>query len=349
MSEQPHPAVGQFAALRSRYDTLFREAALTDLSSKIGEITRNISKLPDEIAKVRSRGYAFAAYLEQKADVLAQQWDDVRGQVETIITEDADRLRHEVERLRRRVDSAENLQESPAALQSQLPDLERGIDMAAQLLTDAKTRVENLSSTLARDATQTLQQLTTINWYLDQRDEASFEFLAAEKLFLAAKAEWVEKGKSKDDPDGILYLTDQRLVFEQKETTGKKLGLFGGKKTQELEWEIPLNQIEGVEAENKGFLGGKDMLNFTLGAGAPYAQIVVEVKGGVQSKFWAAQIERMIKGNTDDERAIQPDPEMIEAIRNAPTECFSCGGTLPQLVAGQRQMECPYCGAVVRV
>ena len=349
MSEQPHPAVGQFAALRSRYDTLFREAALTDLSSQVGEITRDVSKLPDEIARVRSRGYAFAAYLEQKADVLAQQWRDVRGQVETIITEDSDRLRHEVERLRRRVDSAENLQESPAALQSQLPDLERGIDMAEQLLKDAKARVENLSSTLERDATQTLQQLTTINWYLDQRDEASFEFLAAEKLFLAAKAEWVEKGKSKDDPDGILYLTDQRLVFEQKETTGKKLGLFGGKKTQELEWEIPLNQIEGVEAENKGFLGGKDMLNFTIGSGAPYARIVVEVKGGVKSKFWAAQIERMIKGDTDDERAIQPDPEMIEAIRNAPTECFSCGGTLPQLVAGQRQMECPYCGAVVRV
>ncbi len=69
----------------------------------------------------------------------------------------------------------------------------------------------------------------------------------------------------------------------------------------------------------------------------------------MQSKFWAAQIERMIKGETDDERAIQPDPAQIEAIRNAPTECFSCGGTLPQLVAGQRQMECPYCGAVVRV
>src|SRR5690606_30706919 len=135
----------------------------------------------------------------------------------------------------------------------------------------------------------------------------------------------------------------------QKEKTGKKLGLFGGKQTQELEWGIPLHQIESVQAENKGFLGGKDMLTFALGSGAPYRQIVVEVKGGVQSKFWAAQINRMIKGETDDERAIQPDPEMLEAMRNAPTECFSCGGTLPKLVASQRQIECSYCGSVVRV
>ena len=32
-------------------------------------------------------------------------------------------------------------------------------------------------------------------------------------------------------------------MFEQKETTGKMLGLFGGKKVQELEWELPLHQI----------------------------------------------------------------------------------------------------------
>ncbi len=349
MSEEINPTVAQFDGLRSRYDTLNGKAALSDLSSKVGEITRDISSLPASIGKARGRGYVFAAYLEHKAEVLAQQWNDVRGQIETMIVDDGTRLRHEVERLRHRIDAGANLRGTPAALQSQLPDLERGIDVAESLRKDAESRIEGLYQTLATDTAQTIQQLNTINWYLDQRDEASFDFLAEEKTYLAAKAEWVEKGKSKDDPDGILFLTDQRLIFEQKETTGKKLGLFGGKKTQEVEWAIPLNQVESVEAENKGFWGGKDMLNFRLGSGAPYSLITVEVKGGVKSKFWAAQIDRMIKGETGDERAIQPDPEMIEAIRSAPTECFSCGGTLPQLVASQRQMECPYCGAVVRV
>ena len=91
-------------------------------------------------------------------------------------------------------------------------------------------------------------------------------------------------GKGKDDPDGILYLTDQRLVFEQKETTGKKLGLFGGKKDAGTRMGDSAPSDQGVKPENKGFLGGKDMLNFTLGSGAPYAAITVEVKGGVASR-----------------------------------------------------------------
>ena len=78
-------------------------------------------------------------------------------------------------------------------------------------------------------------------------------------------------------------------------------------------------------------------------------QITVEVKGGVACKFWAAQVQRMLSGNTKDERAIQPDAEELEAIKKAPTACPSCGGTLPMLVAGQHQIDCVYCGAVIRV
>ncbi len=349
MSEDLSQIVARFDALRSRFDTLYSQASLPDLSSAVDTLTGDIGKLPGEIATVRSRGYAFASYLEHKAEVLTQNWNNLRADTQRAISDEASRLTSEINRLRHRVDAGEGMRASPAALQSQLPDLERGIQMAETLRTSAETRIKAIFATLQTDTAQTLSQLQTIGWYLDQKDEASFPFLAGEALFLAAKAEWVATGKGKDDPDGILYLTDQRLVFEQKETTGKKLGMFGGKKTQELEWQIPLHQITGVKPENKGFLGGKDMLNFTLGSGAPYGTIVVEVKGGVQSKFWAAQIQRMIEGKTTDERAIQPDAETIAALQNAPTACPSCGGTLPMLVAGQRQAECPYCGSVIRI
>lgn len=347
MSEEISQVSARFDALRARFDQLNSAAGLSELSSSVASLTRDIGTLPDEIAKIRQRGYVFGSYLEHKGDVLKQQWDELRDGVQHAIDADSERLRNEVSRLRRRVESATSLRTtSPAALVSQLPDLERGLAAAEAILNDAKTRIQGLFSTLQTDTSQTLNQLRQINGYLDERDEAKFPFLAEEAVFLVAKAEWVD---GRDNPDGILYLTDQRLLFEQKEKTGKKLGLFGGKQTQELEWEIPLHQVDGVQAENKGFLGGKDLLNFALGSGAPYAALTVEVKGGVQSKFWAAQIQRMIKGETSDERAIQPDAETLEAIRNAPTACPSCGGTLPQLVAGQRQVECIYCGSVIRV
>jgi hypothetical protein len=349
MSEYLTQIVARFDALRSRFDTLYSQASLPDLSHAVDTLSGDIARLPGEIASVRSRGYAFAAYLEHKAEVLAQNWNALRAVTQRAISDEANRLTSEVNRLRLRVDVGEGMRANANALQAHLPDLERGLQMAESMRSSAESRIKSIIGTLQTDTAQTLTQLQNINWYLDQKDEASFPFLAGEALFLAANAEWVATGKGKDDPDGILYLTDQRLVFEQKETTGKKLGLFGGKKTQELEWQIPLHQVTGVKPENKGLFGGKDMLNFTLGSGAPYSAITVEVKGGVASKFWAAQIQRMIEGKTTDERAIQPDAETIAAIKNAPTACPSCGGTLPQLVAGQHQVDCPYCGSVIRI
>lgn len=125
--------------------------------------------------------------------------------------------------------------------------------------------------------------------------------------------------------------------------------MFGGQHTQTVLWEFPLSSVQGVEAENKGLFGGKDMVHFKLGAGAPFAALTVEVKGGVKCKEWARQINRMARGDTNDERAIVPDAELVEALRNAPTECPVCGGMLPQIMRGQTQVECRYCATVVRL
>jgi len=345
MTQEANPNEAKLDDLQTRFGVLSSSARLSDLTDEVNTLTEDIRKLPDEIANIRKRGYHFAAYLETKGDVLAQHWNEARFEAQRALADEAARLQEEMNRLRRRVDSAASLKGSPM-LAVQLPELERGVSTVESMLESAKTRITGLYETLQTDTAQTLSQLQMINWYLDERDEASFDWLEGESLFLAAKAEWLE---GKDKPDGILYLTDQRLLFEQKETTGKKLGLFGGKKTQELEFNLPLHQIAKVEPENKGFLGGKDMLNFTLGAGAPYTALTVEVKGGVQAKFWGAQIQRMIAGGTNDERAIQPDAETLEAIRKAPTACPACGGTLPPLVANQRQVTCVYCGSVIRV
>ncbi|MFW5709248.1 MAG: hypothetical protein ACOCX5_03405 [Chloroflexota bacterium] len=133
---------------------------------------------------------------------------------------------------------------------------------------------------------------------------------------------------------------EQRLMFEQKEKVGKKLGLFGGKQVQELEWEVPSHRVEAVEFENKCLFGGKDMLHFLSVVGDPYPRITVEIKGGADNKFWVKQINRMISGAITDERAIEPDPEILQTLREAPGECHVCGATIPMLVAGQTQLEC---------
>ncbi len=147
-----------------------------------------------------------------------------------------------------------------------------------------------------------MQQLTTqvskLEWMLKIRDEAGFAFAHDESMYLVAEAEWVNK---QDNPNGFLFVTNQRIVFEQKEKTGKKFGLFGGKQTQDVKLDFPLSSVTHVEPENKGFLGGKDLLHLKLGAPATFADVTIEVKGGVSAKDWAEHIQRAVRGDIESE------------------------------------------------
>ncbi len=94
-----------------------------------------------------------------------------------------------------------------------------------------------------------------------------------------------------DDPDGILYVTNKRLLFEQKEKQGKFLGVFGGKKVQNALWEVALAHLHTSEAERKGIIGGRAMLTLTFSSDASLPSITLEVKGG----FGNERLERMLK------------------------------------------------------
>jgi hypothetical protein len=346
MSEE---LLSKLNSLRRDYDDCEDKARLNAIGRDINDITDTVRKLPGDIEEIRTRGYAFRSYLEKKAEVLAQHWDDIRIRVERAIDDERRHLRREVEDVEQAMQIADRYEDHPNKLEHVLDDLERALERFDNEVDAASSRIKDMYETLESDLRSTVAQIKEINWFLDIKDEASFPFLAGESVYVVAKAEWVETGKGRQDPDGYLFLTDQRLIFEQNEKVGKRLGLFGGKEVQEVEWEIPLHKVDSVEFENKGMFGGKDMLHFDLKSGASHGQLTVEVKGRADNKFWVKQIQRMIAGETDDERAIEPDPEMLESIRNAPTKCHVCGATLPMLVAGQNQIECEYCGSVVRL
>ena len=339
-----NPLIDQIQDLEGRFDSFHDKVRMSSITREVSDVAERIKKLPVEIEQIRSRGYAFRSYLENKAEVLGDHWNDIQHRVQQAIDSEVDDLRDDIQKVEfrvRRLNHSSRMRMTFTSANEWLENLENKIEAA-------ENRIQNMYSSLRNDVQSTFNQLTEINWFLDQKDEASFDFLAGESLFLAAKAEWVATGKGKKDPDGIIYLTDQRLIFEQKETTGKRLGMFGGKQEQEVEWALGLNTVEDVETENKGLFGGKDMLHFKT-SDREHRAITVEVKGGVDCKFWQKQIQRMISGDVANERAIEPDPELLQQVREAPTACHVCGGTLPVLVAGQNQITCDYCGTTLRL
>lgn len=339
----------QLTTAQDKYKTLANSARLNTIGDEIGRLSTAVAQMMPNIETARKRRYVFRAYLEHKAEVFNKHWDDIQQRVKRTLDNEVVSLRRGYSEVENALRQAEQVDNDADKLTEALRQFNNVVTRFESDVNAAMSRIRALFSTFQTDVDDAKRQLDEIFWICDQRDEASFPFLEGENVFLAARAEWRSTGKGNQDPDGILFLTDQRLIFEQKETVGKKLGIFGGKKAQDLAWEVPLHQIVGLEYENKGFFGGKDIIHFTLGHGARYPKLSVEVKGATTNKFWIAQIQRMSKGEVNDERAIPPDPDMLKRLSEAPTQCHVCGGTLPMLTAGQLQIECAYCGTIIRL
>jgi hypothetical protein len=216
----------------------------------------------------------------------------------------------------------------------------------------AESAVEAMYNTFEQNVDQTSRQVDEIEWLLDQIDEACFTLHPAEDPVAACEAEYMET--EKEGPKGILYLTDARLVFERKEDVATKKVLFitTQKETvHELLLEVPVGQIEEVKAQDKKkFLGRKEMLELLFAPEADFSGATFRLHGGAKNEDWDALINRVKTGEIDKERAFPKDEAVEEAVRSAPTKCTTCGATLPaEIVRGQREITCEYCGSIVRL
>jgi hypothetical protein len=243
-----------------------------------------IAKLEEKIQELGNARYAFLTDLRQRTESLRGDWQQGLDELRRTADYNVRNLENKLRAAGRAVEAGvvDEIREKLGALKGEIEDIENLLEEKCEAF---ETRHHEMES-----------YLYDLSEAITDRDEASFAFLAGENVYFASAAEWVVTGKGGQDPDGVLFLTDQRLIFEQKEKVGKTLGLFGGKKVQELEWAVDLGQIESVRVENKGLLGGKDMVNITLKPGAEHSSFTLEVKRGADNKAWKEMLERAISG-----------------------------------------------------
>jgi hypothetical protein len=364
MSANPPPSPQErFTQLQSRAKTAYASADLSDVHRLLTEQAARPTALAKELARARERGYRFAAHLESAVGALDAQWQETGVAVRALIDEETARLgeiRRKIENIidsgYRHKDGGTGLENIVSMLDGQVAALEAGVKEAEKRITPRFRDFQNA----AGDAESALR---TIHAHLDLLDDASFTLEGGETLYIAAPAEWVATGKSDKDPDGVLFLTSARLIFEQKETTGKKLGMFGGQKVHEVKWTVSLDQVQAVTAENKGLFGGRDMITLTLGGGAPHARLTLEVKGGVKSQYWAEQIEGLARGTIAPASPAQlaaasaavaaaggaaktadAAVSRIETVVSVPKQCVNCGSPLGSAEAGAKEIVCRFCG-----
>ena len=332
-------------SLQDSFNDLQESMLLTRVHTEMADVETTLSLLPSEIETVRSRGYAFRSFLENKVGVLSEQWDEIK-----------DRVAQEVERRTRDLeqdsDAAERaLNQALGGSASRVTRADHAIDTLESKVSAAQAAVEAMYEPLQQNVNQTNSQVAQAAKLLDMIDEASFELHPVEDAVAFCKAQYFER--EDEGPEGLLFLTDERLLFERKEEIAAKKILFitTEKETvQELVFEVPVRQIEEIKAtDKKKFLKRHELLELFFAPEADLAEATLRLIHTKNEK-WSQLIGRVKSGEIDNERAQPKDEEEVEAIRAAPTKCTTCGATLSvEIVRGMQEIECEYCGSVIRL
>jgi len=331
-------------------DTLESRAQLTGVYEEIGDIDQMLVDLPIQLEEMRSRGYVHNGQLEDKLEVLDEEWDDVRPRVEQL-------LKTRINVLDRTLSSAESKVENLNATsdptikkaETAVNTLETRIESAEQAI---ESQYEGVESQL-RASKRKLGQISEMMDWIDSSDAITLR--EAEGPLEAVEAEWHTDGKD-EGPDGIILLTDQRLLFEQREeiVTKKKFGLFksDSEYIQKLHLEIETDDIDDVSnKEEGGFLGmGKaDILELILSANAPVSRARFHLKGE-ESSDWAEMIKQVVSGEIDNDRADEyaDEAEVAEVMAAAfPENCPNCYAQVPPQPRGIVTVECEFCGETI--
>lgn len=188
---------------------------------------------------------------------------------------------------------------------------------------------------------------------LDNCESACFDFLPGEAIYMTTKAVWTRDNKEdKEDPEGILYLTDQRLLFEQRQEIAKKKVLFittEREKVQQLQFETPVVVIENMKATKQGVFKNEDWLEFQLPSGSFEREVKIHLDGHDCNQL-LQMINRVKSGDIQAERALAFDQEAVEKARSAPAKCPNCGGAITRpVLRGMDSIKCDYCGEIIRL
>jgi DNA-directed RNA polymerase subunit RPC12/RpoP len=149
----------------------------------------------------------------------------------------------------------------------------------------------------------------------------------------------------------VLYLTDQRLIFEQKEEIATKKVLFvvtEKQKVQGLQLEAPVALVEKVDASKQGMLKNEDHIEirFLSGASVQAGHFHIWKEGTA----WQGLINRARAKDFDKGRSVALDQAAVDKVKAAPAQCPSCGSNITTVVLrGMDTIKCEYCGLVIRL
>jgi hypothetical protein len=335
--------------LHARFENLETEAQLSDVYNAIGSIDAKLTELPFILEALRARGYVHSGQLEDQLEAIDDRWDEIRPRVETALRSQVSRMDAELDMAEKQINQLRPV--NLAAVQR----VETAVNGLDRRIDAARTAVVGLFDGMENELNQIAYELQKVTAMLDLVDGSqAIRLQEAEGPLLAVKGEWHQNGD--EGPEGILFLTDQRILFEQREeiVTKKRFGIFktDSEIVQKLLIDIPVPDIEEVNhKEEGGFLGmGKnDILELIFAASASVTRARFHLKGQ-DSSAWAALIKRIQTHGIDEDRADEYVEEVEVAEETAasfPQQCPTCFADVPTQTRGVTTYTCDFCGTLI--
>jgi hypothetical protein len=350
MSTKPGDELAnRIGKLETEVASLQSDVRLARLRDAAEDLGTTASRLAERVKEVRARGYAFEKALETNAADLEGRWVTLRPRVLKQIDKEARSLQGELRVIERQANRLVAQAKKRGAAPALLERAEAAAEALQAKARSAESSIEGMYDTFKAEVDQLTQHLREVDWMLGQIAEAKVQLLPTEAGIMAVKAKWTS---GEDEPEGVLYLTDQRLIFEQKQEVATKKVLFvttEKEKVQQLLLDVPLAQVQSVEASKKGLMGHEDHIDVALAPGAPVSAAHFHLDGQ-DSNLWQGLIGRAKGGDFDRDRAVPIDDEAREKIKAAPTKCPNCGAPITQpVLRGMDSLKCEFCGHVVRL
>ncbi|MBC8506511.1 MAG: hypothetical protein ISR58_04970 [Anaerolineales bacterium] len=340
-----------YERLAYEWSSLSDRVTLSTVSDELSNVGRDVSELEDYISEIRSKGYVFGGDWEGKAEEVRSRWPREKRAAERELDQQTQIVRDsadEVERLLNRAERSHNL----------LDDLERKLESFESEVSAAEQNVRRAFERSSDELGEVYEEIEWATFLVENLRDSAFKLNPEENGVAACKAKWMSK---KGEPEGVLYLTDQRVFYEQIEEVATKKVLFitTEKETvREMAWQAPVGAIDKHGAEDKGGVlgfGVKELLtiNFNRDAKDVPNEVTMRFLDYADNEMWENLIEQVKSGRIAKSKysGAVSDGEHTHSeasdSKTIPTTCTSCGGKLPKAFKGMRQLECEFCGQVV--
>jgi hypothetical protein len=288
----------QVQTIQSSIEELENRAGMSEVWADIANLEANLNHAVSLLESARDKGYAFQADLEDIAYDALSRWQKIRAEVEASIETQTRQIGTFLDPVNTQVDRLNSVIDRVSGSDRILSETESEIRHALNAVSDAERTIESAYDDIEQQANVLILRLNQIHWALTQQDEASFNFMEDEDLYMAVKARWDQAGK--DDPEGVLYLTTKRLIFERKEKIATKKVLFlvtAKELVQQVLGAQPVSGIRNVTAKNKGVFGHQDFLEVDFGK-----QIVPFHIDGQAAEDWVTWIKNAQSGKMEEDR-----------------------------------------------